>query len=64
MNIIERPSQEHSGQTDRIAASLRAHAELSRRLVHEIETDSLSSQALRHRVAEIANHARQLRELL
>lgn len=49
-------------QADRLVASLKAHAELVRQLIQDIETDNMGPEAAKYRVLEIKNSCRQLAE--
>ena len=62
MLIKEEQLKGNSQHEERVVASLNAHTELIKRLVYDIETDSLSSQALKHRINEIEKRLKTLRE--
>ncbi len=57
------PKSSYSNTNDMVVASLREHIELGKRLVYDIETDYLSPEALRFRLAEIESHGRFLKSL-
>ena len=53
-----------SGEADRIVATLRMHTDRMRRLVQDIEDDTLSPVALKHRIGEIESGLKKLREVI
>lgn len=55
--------KQKSGQTDHVVALLKAHVELSKRLIYDIETDYLGLEALKHRIKEIEKHLKTLQDV-
>ena len=63
MMIIQEVHKSETVQADRIVASLKAQNELISRLIQDIETDNMDSEAMKYRVLEIKNNCKQLPEV-
>lgn len=64
MSIMEEASNVTSDRMDRVAACLRGQAELIRQLVHDIETEPLTPQGLKHRIHKIEDHWRRTLQVI
>ena len=64
MVVLEQQSHYNSGTNDVLVSYLKAQMETTQSLIKDIETDTVSSEAVKIRVSEIESHFKQLRKVI